>query len=291
MKILVTGAGGQIATAISHCFPSHWEVNLLSHEQLDVGHREAVAHAITQFFPDVIVNTAAFTAVDEAEKNPDAAFRVNYAAVLNLASLCAVNAIPLIHLSTDYIFDGDKTAPYQENDFANPLNVYGLSKWKGEEAIRNGCEKYIILRISSIYSPYKHNFVKTLLRLAKERKTLTIVDDQVHCPTSADSVARTLQKMILGLSDKAWGTYHYCDLPQITWYDFGKKIIELGNRYQLLKTQEIQPISSKEFGALALRPRYSVLHCDKIKHFFALTQSNWTDDLEEVVEKILSQKS
>src|SRR5476649_17997 len=146
MKILVTGGGGQIATTILHCFPKFWDVKLLTHNALDINNQAALMTVISEFFPDVIVNTAAFTAVDDAEKTPDIAFRVNYEAVLLLASLCAAHAIPLIHFSTDYVFDGNKSSPYQETDTANPLNVYGLSKWQGEEAIRKLCKIYIILR-------------------------------------------------------------------------------------------------------------------------------------------------
>lgn len=288
MKILITGGSGQVATAISHTFPKSWKIDRLSHTELDISDKAAVACAMNKFFPDIIINTAAFTAVDQAEKNPDEAFRVNHKAVSVLASLCEVNAIPLIHFSTDYIFDGDKNFPYEEIDIPNPLNVYGLSKWQGEAAVHNLCKAHVILRVSSVFSPYGHNFVKTILRLAKEKEELRVVNDQIHCPTSADTIAKTLEKIILKLSEKAWGTYHYCNAPETTWYEFSEKIRVIANRHQQLKVQKIHPISSQEFSALAVRPRYSVLNCDKIRHFFELTQSNWTDDLEEVVEKILS---
>lgn len=283
IRLLFTGGNGQVATAISHHFPKHWNTQFLSHAALDIGSRESVTSAIAQFSPDVIINTAAFTAVDDAEKNPDAAFYANSDAVSLLAALSEANAIPLIHLSTDYVFDGDQSSPYQESDTPNPLNVYGLSKWRGEEAIRKSCEAHIILRVSSVFSPYGHNFVKTILRLAKQKETLTIVADQTHCPTSARSIALALQKIIEKLSDKPWGTYHYCNTPQATWYDFCSQIISIGNRYQSLKVNTVHATSSAEFGALALRPRYSVLNCAKIRRFFDLEQSGWFEELERTI--------
>ncbi len=284
MNILVTGGNGQIATAISHHFPKHWHTTLLSHTMLDVGNHQAIKSAITQFLPDVIINTAAFTAVDEAEKNPMAAFYANHEAAAILAALCEPAAIPLIHLSTDYIFDGNQSSPYQETDIPNPLNVYGLSKWKGEEAIRNSCQTHIILRVSSVFSSYGRNFVKTILELAKQKETLTIVADQTHCPTSANSIALALQKIIENLSDKNFGTYHYCNSPPTTWYEFGKKIISIANHYQSLKVKTIAATTSAKFGALAVRPNYSVLNCGKISRFFNLTELNWFEELERVIE-------
>lgn len=288
MNILVTGGNGQVATAISQHFPKQWNTQLLSRQSLDMGNQQMVNSAIEQFFPDIIINTAAFTAVDEAEKNPDAAFYANCDAVFTLASLCNTKAIPLIHLSTDYLFDGNQCTPYQETDAINPLNIYGLSKWRGEEAIRKVCEAHIILRVSGVFSPYGKNFVKTLLQLAQQKETLTIVADQTHCPTSARSIALALQKIIEKLSHDAWGTYHYCNSPPTTWYDFCKSIISIGNRYQSLQTKSIHPVSSAEFGSLALRPRYSVLSCDKIKRFFDIAQSEWLEELEEVIQASIS---
>ena len=284
MRILVTGGNGQVATALSHHFPKNWHTECLSHQTLDIGNKQSVNSAITHFLPDVIINTAAFTAVDEAEKNPDAAFYANGDAVFTLASLCDTKAIPLIHLSTDYLFDGNQCRPYQETDAINPLNIYGLSKWRGEEAIHKVCEAHIILRVSSVFSPYGKNFVKTILQLAKQKETLNIVADQTHCPTSARSIALALKKIIDNFSYETCGTYHYCNSPPTTWYDFCKSILSIGNRYQSLQTKNILPVSSAEFGALALRPRYSVLSCDKIKHFFDVPQLEWLEELGEIIE-------
>jgi dTDP-4-dehydrorhamnose reductase len=286
MRVLVTGGGGQVATAISHVFPAFWKVVFPSRALLDITNPEAIKAAIIDFMPDVIVNTAAFTAVDEAEKFPERAFSVNTEAVAMLARICSVKNIPFIHFSTDYVFDGLQSFAYTESDQVNPINIYGLSKLRSEVFIREICKKHIILRVSSVFSPYKNNFVKTILRLAKKEEVLRIVSDQVHCPTSAFSIAVVVKKILENLSDKTWGTYHYCQLSSTSWYSFAKEIIRLASEYKTLKTKVIQPITANEFNAFAVRPGYSVLNCKKIENDFGVVQTHWCDDLKEVVREL-----
>jgi dTDP-4-dehydrorhamnose reductase len=286
MKLLITGGEGQIATAMANCVPSAWRANFLSHSELDISDEQAVKSIITQSSPDVIINTAAFTAVDFAEKNPPKAFQVNHKAVAVLASACAKEQIPLIHLSTDYVFDGQKTSPYLETDIPNPVNIYGLSKLRGEQIIREMSLRHIILRVSSVFSPYKTNFVKTILTLAQQKAQVDVVADQQHCPTSAEAVAAALYAIVRGMSDGKWGTYHYCGSPSTTWHAFCEKIFQLNARHTNQKMPIAHPVSSDEFGAVALRPRYSVLDCDKIRNDFGVLSLNWEDDLDKVIKAI-----
>lgn len=287
MKILVTGGKGQIATQIKVAFPSHWQLYLPSHDELDITDLGSIDRAIATRNPDVVINTAAFTKVDRAEKNPAIAFAVNADAVGKLAQQCHIKKIPLIHLSTDYVFDGRGLDPYPETCHPNPLNQYGLSKWQGEQAIVQRCESYVILRVSSVFSAYGHNFVKTILQLASQQDQLTLVTDQIHAPTAATSIARVLVEIILALPMKPWGIFHYCDKPATTWYDFAHHIVDLAKRSRSLPIKTLVPISSTNFAALAKRPAYSVLNCEKINRFFGIQQVNWLDSLEVVIEKIL----
>lgn len=284
MKLLVTGGGGQIATVVARNLPRGWQAQCLSHAELDIGNLASVKAATMHFSPDVIINTAALTAVDEAEKSSPLAFQVNRDAVHTLAFVCAKKSIPLIHLSTDYVFDGTQSIPYTESDTVNPINVYGLSKWEGEEVIRNLYPFHVILRLSSVFSPYGKNFVRSILALGQKRATLSVVSDQTHCPTSADSVAYVLYEIVRQLPNKIWGTYHYCDLPAITWYDFAERIIRFARCHLPIKTQRIYPVSTAEFAATARRPSYSVLSCAKIKRDLGVTQSHWLEDLEKAIK-------
>jgi dTDP-4-dehydrorhamnose reductase len=176
--------------------------------------RDAIAH----FQPDIIINTAAYTAVNQAEQDTKRALSINYEGVQHLAQRCAQTNTPLIHLSTDYVFAGTQTIPYHENSSPHPINFYGQSKWLGEQAVRDYCTHHIILRISSVFSEYGHNFLKTILRLAQKKNELCIVADQISCPTYAGDIASTLFSMIK--QPLVWGTYHYCSHEPVSWYQF-----------------------------------------------------------------------
>src|SRR3990167_4365122 len=225
MRIFITGGNGQVAYEIVHLAQQKKHRILApSRDVLDITDSKAVTRAVQEFHPDVVINAAAYTRVDQAEKEQAEAYAVNCEGAKNLAIVCAEIERPLLHLSTDYVFDGKKTHPYLETDPIAPVNLYGDSKWQGEEAIREQCEQHIILRTSAVFGSHGVNFVKTILRLASEREELRIVADQITCPTPASAIAETLLKLA---TFSRWGTYHYCGSPAVSWYDFEKKIIQL----------------------------------------------------------------
>jgi dTDP-4-dehydrorhamnose reductase len=228
-----------------------------------------------------VINAAAYTAVDKAEQEADQAILVNHLGAQNLAIACKKNQVPLIHLSTDYIFDGAHTCPYQEDDKENPTNVYGHSKWLGEQAVREQCEQHIILRVSGIFSQYGHNFLKTMLRLAQEKKELRVVADQITCPTYAGDIASVLFSIMQ--QSLHWGTYHYCNAGPVSWHQFATTIIQTAKQYQHLLVEEIKAISTSHYPTLAKRPAYSVLDCSKIENEMGIKQSMWRDALSVVI--------
>jgi dTDP-4-dehydrorhamnose reductase len=272
-KILITGGNGQIATAIKH-HANAQDYLLIPHSstELNITQTQSIEDAISHLKPDVIINTAAYTAVDQAEIETNQATEVNEQGAKQLAVACAKHRIPLIHLSTDYIFDGNTNTPYREDDQANPINYYGKSKWLGEEAIREYAGEYCILRVSGVFSEFGHNFLKTILRLAREKTELRIVADQITCPTYAGDIASALFALI---KNKATSTYHFCNKHEVTWHEFATAIIEQAKNHHHLEIQNIIPITTSEYPTKAKRPRYSVLDCTKIENDIGITQPSW----------------
>ena len=269
-KILITGGNGQLAHALDQqIFAENFELFLCSRDEMDITDMSSVTQAIEQFSPDIIINTAAYTAVDKAEQETEIALKVNHFGAKNVAIACQNKMIPLIHISTDYVFDGQKKTPYLENDAVNPINLYGKSKWLGEESVRENCEQHIILRVSGVFSEYGNNFFKTILRLAQERKSLRIVADQITCPTDASDIARVI--FILATQKNKWGTYHFCSNQPISWHQFAVNIVNAARKYSALNVEEITAIPTSDYPTPAKRPPYSVLNCDKIKTSFAIT--------------------
>ena len=253
---------------------------VLSHAQLDITQYDAVQKAIDTHHPDIIINTAAYTKVDAAEDNAEQAYAVNCIGAKNIAQACEKNHIPLLHLSTDYIFDGSKNTPYLETDLASPINIYGKTKWQGEQAIRAHCKKHIILRVSSVFGQHGQNFVKTILRLAREKETLRIVADQTMCPTPARAIAEALLTMII---KPHYGTYHFCGSSPVTWYDFAKTIIQLAKKQMPLLIKQLEPITTAEFPTAAKRPAYSVLDCTQFEKNFGRIRPDWKIGLKNVI--------
>jgi dTDP-4-dehydrorhamnose reductase len=277
--ILVTGSGGQLGMEIwklSDRYPSH---NFLftTREELPIDNFEAVKNFFEQQQIDHCINCAAYTAVDKAESEKEKAFLINAAAAGNLASICKDHHAQLIHISTDYVFDGTSSTPYKEEDKISPINIYGESKLRGEELVLNNNAAAIIIRTSWVYSSFGNNFVKTMLRLLREKESINVVSDQYGCPTYAADLAEVIMTII---EKENWGhspsgIFNYCNQGMITWYEFAKAIKKLIN-----SKCTINPITSAEYPTPAKRPQYSVLDTTKIKETFGLTILNWEDSLQ-----------
>lgn len=280
MRILVTGANGQVGWELVQQ-GSHYGLNISGRDRagLDICDPEAVAKEIKATGVGMVINAAAYTAVDRAETEPDLANAVNRDGPAILASACATANIPLIHISTDYVFDGSKKEPYVESDPVAPLGVYGKSKEAGEQKIRTRLERHIILRTSWVYGVHGNNFVKTMLRLGREKEEIRVVDDQIGCPTSAADIAETLllmaQKFVRG-DEIAWGTYHYCGQGPTSWYRFAQVIFDRAEKHHHhLKLQNLLPIPSSEFPTPTRRPVYSALDSSMIYKKFSISPKNW----------------
>jgi len=284
MKLLITGCNGQLGRKMV-CLGSQHELFTRDRDALDITDSNAVTRAVHCMRPDVVINAAAYTAVDKAENDQDAAFAVNRDGPENLAKACEKAGIPLIHVSTDYVFDGCKRGPYVEDDPVAPLGVYGASKWAGEEAVRNYCSKHVILRTSWVFSAHGNNFVKTMLRLGAEREELGIVADQHGCPTFAGELARGIYAVLE--YDDVWGTYHFCQPEPTTWHGFAEVIFAEAMRQGMhLHTGQVNPITTKEYPTPAKRPANSVMDCTKFRNVFGISITDWHKSLAEVIKEL-----
>lgn len=288
MKILLTGANGQVGWEITRRAGNH-TILALDHAALDISNAAAVQAALTASAADLVINAAAYTAVDRAEQEPEQALTVNRNGPHHLATACAQRGIPLLHLSTDYVFDGRKAGLYTEEDASAPLGVYGRSKWAGEQAVRQTLATHLILRVSWVFGEHGNNFVKTLLRLAREREQLRVVADQQGCPTYAGAIAEVL----LGLADRiatgqplAWGTYHYCGTPATTWHGFAETIVRLARAYEPLRVREVVPITTADYPTPAARPVNSVLDCTRWQRTFGGALPPWQDGLAAMLRAL-----
>ncbi|MBS9768830.1 MAG: dTDP-4-dehydrorhamnose reductase [Flavobacteriaceae bacterium] len=279
MNILITGVNGQLGSEIKGLSHNYGYNFFFENSQtLDITHFENVQNYINKNKINVVVNCAGYTAVDKAEEEPKKAEKVNVKGVENLIkSLKKVNG-KLIHISTDYVFDGKKTTPYKEDDKVNPLGVYGKTKRAGEEVILNSEIEGIIIRTSWLYSVYGNNFVKTMLCLAKERKSINVVVDQVGTPTYAKDLAKVCLDIIS--SDREWDKkskiYHYSNEGETTWYEFAKAIMEFAK-----VDCKVNPITTEDYPTLVKRPKYSVLDKSKIKKDFDIEIPYWQDSLND----------
>lgn len=277
MKVLVTGAGGQVGQALQKLAPSHGiDVIALDRQSLDITDLSAVQDQIGDTSPDVVINAAAYTAVDKAEEDMTAAFAINAQGAENLAIACAKEDIPFLHISTDFVFDGNKSSPYEEDDPIAPLSVYGKSKAEGEARIAAVSHKYIILRTAWVFGGAQ-NFVNTMLRLAESHKELSIVDDQTGGPTAADDIATTLLHIAKTATQpefQDWGLFHYCGAPSVTWFGFAKAIFAY-----VEAAPKLNPIPTEDYPVPAERPKNSVLDCTRIKQVFGIDQPEWQQAL------------
>jgi dTDP-4-dehydrorhamnose reductase len=286
--ILVIGRRGQVATELARTtWPVDASVIALGRNQLNVADADAVRNAITAVKPRILINASAYTAVDRAEDEPELAFLVNEAGPRHLATEAARRGIPLIHLSTDYVFSGRSERPWREDDAPAPRGVYARSKLEGERAIRDACPQHVILRTSWVFAAHGQNFVRTMLRLGAERDELTIVNDQLGCPTSAADLARVIAaicRALLSRRDFA-GTYHYAGSGPVTWHGFAAAIFAAAGDLAC-KPPSLRPVSTAAFGARAPRPAYSVLDCGKIKRVFGISPRPWLSELCTVLDEI-----
>lgn len=273
-KILVTGATGQLGQAMQAIHGTYSSLDFIFADRgtLDITDEEWLSHYLDVHQPDVIINTAAYTAVDKAENDKEAAFLVNEKGVAHIALACKARNIQLLHISTDYVFDGTATAPYQETDPVNPQTVYGKSKLAGERILQEiSPAEYYIIRTSWLYSKNGHNFYNTMLRLAREGKEISVVDDQWGSPTLASDLAQVLIHIVLTGNPSNKGIYHYSGEGECTWYAFAKAILEkyYPNGYIL------KPVNTDQYPTDASRPVYSVLNKRTIKQAFNLEISDW----------------
>lgn len=292
-RLLVLGAGGQVGSELSRrAWLPALKVTSLSRAELDICDPAAVAAAFRQLRPSIVVNCAAYTAVDRAESEPQRAMAANATAPGHLAQACTEAGAALIHLSTDYVFDGRSARPYVESDAVNPINVYGRTKEAGERCVRERLERHVILRTSWVYGAHGRNFVRTMLRLGAERKTLRIVADQHGCPTAAHDIADAIDHVARMILDGSapWGTYHFCGAGATTWHDFAVEIFAQSALHGGPQP-ELHRIRTEEYPTPAQRPRNSVLDCALAKERLGLVARPWQQSLSLVLEEIFAARS
>ncbi len=290
MKILLTGANGQLGQEIVDA-AKKLNLNLIAYtrQNLNITDIVKIEQVISEVKPNYIINAAAYTAVDRAENEEELVFLVNAMGVKFLAQIAKKFNIPLLHISTDYIFSGQKKTPYLEEDDPQPLSVYGKSKLAGEVLLKKIWYKYIILRVSWVFSQYGNNFVKNIINLAKVQPRLSIISDQIGAPTFAGDIAQILLKIIMcihrGQTD--WGTYHYTGTPVTNWYNFARQILSQEKIQHRLILEDISPILSLEYPRIAPRPLNSELNCSKITRVFNIYPNNWNEGLMKIIEHLL----
>jgi dTDP-4-dehydrorhamnose reductase len=284
LTILVTGANGQLGNefqALASHFPDY-QFLFVAKEELNIADTAAIGNYFSGHIIDFCINCAACTAVDKAEAEGENAFLINATAVADLASVCYSNNTQLIHISTDYVFDGTASQPYKETDKTNPVSVYGKSKLQGEALAMQNAPSSIIIRTSWLYSAYKNNFVKTMLRLMQEKESINVVNDQYGTPTNAADLAAVIIHVISsGISKKNPGIYHYTNTGITNWYEFAVAIKKLTG-----SNCAVNPITTSQYPTAAKRPPYSVLNTSKIKETFAVTIPDWRDSLAKCLKQI-----
>jgi len=287
MKAMVLGCHGQVGTELMALAADYGvDVTGFDHKDLDITQQDAVKQAIKHLQPDVVINAAAYTAVDKAEEDAQTAKAVNATAVAYLAESCASLNIPLLHISTDYVFDGNKRGAYTESDVVSPLGVYGETKLEGEVLVRELCSKHYILRTSWVFSAHGNNFVKTMLRLGAEREDLGVVADQFGKPTSAREIARVIYAMLQSKKE-AWGTYHIAQPEKISWYGFAAAIFAEARRQGVeLKISTLNAITAEDYPTPAKRPANSELNCEKLEQTFDIKLKPWSESLAEVIRDL-----
>jgi dTDP-4-dehydrorhamnose reductase len=293
MKILLTGKDGQVGFALHKKLTSLGEVIATNRDMLDLIDPQAIRAFIDQTKPDIIINPAAYTKVDQAENEPELAFQINALAPQVLTDKASELDIPIIHFSTDYVFDGLKHEPYLETDEVNPQSVYGQTKWQGEEAVRQN-KKHIILRTSWVFSSHGQNFLKTILKLIQEKTSLNVVSDQIGTPTSSEALADVTYKIVETIFNephfKDFGTYHMTLEGETNWYRYACFITDEAKRLglqTLMTSKDIKSISSDAYPTLAKRPMNSKLDTTKIKKTFMLELPHWEVEIKRILKELI----
>ncbi len=290
----IIGKNGQLGNALLRLSPvGDVTVEVFDRSECDIAEENSVKKGLKDKALDVVVNAAAYTAVDQAEREPGCAQAVNARGPANLAAFCARENIPLIHISTDYVFDGTQRIPYREGDTIAPLGVYGASKAQGEANVRRLLTQHIIIRTAWLYSATGDNFVKTMLRMGREKPVLKVVDDQYGCPTSATDLAAAVWQIIAAVRRKGrsyWGTYHFCNKGETTWYGLAEAVFERARTYPsyALQVEQLLPIPTSAYPTPARRPAYSVLNCDLIQSIFQMKIRSWQAALHDTMDELMS---
>ncbi|ACT07678.1 dTDP-4-dehydrorhamnose reductase [Dickeya chrysanthemi Ech1591] len=285
MKVLLTGANGQLGRCFQDRLPQGWSVLATDTDSLDITDEAQVQATVASWQPDAIVNAAAYTAVDKAESEPELAARINVAGPEYLARAARQQGARFIHVSTDYVFDGTATRPYIETDATHPLGVYGQTKLDGERAVLKVNPAAQIVRTAWVFSEYGNNFVKTMLRLGRERDSLGVVADQRGCPTYAgdiaDAIIGVLQQQAEG------GLYHFCGDEEVSWHAFADAIFAVADKQQLLsRVPTVNAITTEQYPTPAARPAYSTLNCTKIARL-GISPSAWRAALSVIIPKLV----
>lgn len=286
MKIMITGSKGQVGSCLARQLSGKVDLLAVDHNELDITNQDAVLETVTKFGPDYIINAAAYTAVDKAEEEVKTSYAINCDGPRYLAEAAHTCGAVLLHISTDYVFNGEGTGAYKESSTTGPQGVYGKSKLAGELAVAAACEKHLILRTAWVFGEKGNNFVKTMLRLAEQCDALNIVGDQFGGPTYAGDIAAALIKMVEVASESnesIWGTYHFSGLPHVSWYEFARAIFDAAERDGVLQAKpNLSPISTSEYPTPAKRPANSRMDCSKIQQRFNIQPSNWQHALHNI---------
>jgi len=291
MKLLIIGSKGQLGSElVRECKRNDFSFMALDLPEFNITDPSQVEKTLADFKPSIVINASAYTNVDKAETEPEIAFSVNSDGPANLAVSCGKNRISIIHISTDYVFYGNKGQPYTESDPVSPLGVYGKSKEEGERKLRSILKHHIILRTSWLYGTFGNNFVKTMLRLGNEKEIIKVVSDQYGCPTCAADLAETvmdISKQIAQSFKITWGTYHYCGHGITTWHKFAKAIFEIASQYHNYKVSSVEAITTDQYPTRTKRPVFSALDCGLIKKHFSINTKPWQGSLEKTLKRIL----
>ncbi len=291
-KILVLGSTGQIGTALKKDLTKWCDATFLNRNDLDFADIESLSAKLKDFKPDFIINSAAYTDVDQAEEFQENAFQVNSFAVEKLSKLANSIGAVLVHFSTDYVFDGKKNTPYKETETPNPLSIYGKSKLEGERFVEKNCSKFLILRTSGVISKNNDNFVSKIKKLSKTKKELSVINDQITAVNFASYISEATSRILKKIEDNTenenrWGIYHMSGAESGSWFDFAsyaQKINALCDPKSSFSQIKILPISSVEFNQKAKRPNYSFLTSDKLKNDFGISLPNWEKSILKVIE-------